>query len=163
MTAYASSHAKKIFPNLCREVSDSGVRVYIRDGAKRPAVTITTETYDDAISVSGQFFKDNYSRCVAMIKAGMIFRVTAKNANPVYVRRHEKYSDPVDILVSRWLANLQRQAVEDELQAISRKIDNKTISRDEFSDHVQALRKGIDRVAAGHLPFREGQIPDAMS
>ncbi len=91
-----SADAKAQLPQLCLEVAETGTKQYVRDRRGDLFLTVTTREPKGApipyIEISARKFKDNFSRCAALIKLGIVFKLRpGKRQASVYVRRHNAF------------------------------------------------------------------------
>ena len=55
------------------------------------------------IPIGVQTLKDNFSACAALIKRDFAFVVRSRGSTAhVYVRRHQRYQDPLDPVIDAW-------------------------------------------------------------
>ena len=156
----SATDAKKRFVTLCRKVGTDQASTVIKDQSDTAALVIDHREVESAIPLTAQFFKDNFSRCSALVKTGIVFRVTPKGATPVYVRRHRSYSDPLDFAVKRWREQIEEEAQIAATSKLAKRVEAlEDLDGQELRGGLDALRKGVERLALGHPPFREGKLP----
>ena len=168
LAALSQADAKRDFLTVCREAIQSGERAYVKDKSDRPYLTLDPEQRHlsgPVLDISAQFFKDNFSRCSSLIKDGLSFRLTLRGSNnSIFARRHTKYSDPCDAVIANWQQRVADHALarkqEADLMTEIRRIKHQSESgQEELREAVAKLKLGITRVAIGHRPFEEGQLP----
>jgi hypothetical protein len=168
MVALTQAAAKRDFLTICRRAIKNGERIYVKD--KSGSTYLTIDPVDrhllrPPVQVSAQFFKNNFSRCSSLIKDGLCFRLSLRgNKQTVFARRHTKYSDPCDIVIEKWLNQLEDNALATQQESnLMRVIDG--VGRYSESHHAEILeavgklKQGIARLSIGHRPFEEGQLP----
>lgn len=169
MTALSSADAKKKLLPICRAALKDGERVYVKDKAGVRYLTIDPEPRylsGAPLDVTAQYFKENFARLSSLVKTGICFRLSLRNSRQcVFARRHTAYVDPCDDVVSRWKTQLVNDAFvrkqEARLLEAVRRVEGLGDNRsEEILDALRAVKLGIERMAIGHLPFREGQLPD---
>ena len=167
--------AKDNFLAHCRHVSESGDMVCVRDQAGDLYLTLTSRPPKDGfVTVSAQFFKNHFSRASALVRFGVVFRLTLRRSDEVvYARRHTSYVDPMDVVIEQWqetiveatMADANENAVAQlarEFAAFARRQDARSEEdRETFRNHYKALVRGITRMSIGHLPFDDGMMPSA--
>ena len=172
-TFVAQTEAKNRFLVLCRHAIDTGEFVCVQDQSDDAFLTLTTRPIKGAfVTVSAQFFKDNFSRCSSLIRDGVAFRLTLRGSNQVvYARRHTAYKDPVDSVIDKWRESIVEAAMADAGESaiarltrewaafVQRQGARSEEDRETARNHYQAVIRGIARMAIGHLPFEEGMMP----
>lgn len=177
MSFHTYTDAKKKFLTLCRSVSSTGVKAMIRDSADRLAIVLDPAAKKGAITLSAQAFKDEFSRCASLVKTGIVFKLTIRNHEPIYVRRHRSYEDPLDPVVKKWIAQIEKAAVKKaqkglvvEIVALREQIsqlskaDRLTMlegSLQETNEKVDQTLRAIRRIDAGYTPMSNTHISRA--
>jgi len=162
--------AKSKFLTHCRDVITNKQFVCIKDHSNKPFLTLTVHPVKGvAVTVTAQFFKDNFARCTSLIRDGIVFRLKLRNSKEVlYARRHTSYKDPVDAVIDEWRESIVKAAGADksEVLQLSREIialksqqslqsvKDSEVNRERFD----TLVRGIARMAIGHRPFDEGEL-----
>lgn len=114
---YGQTRAKDQFLELCRDVCESGQRIYVRDKAGISYLTLAPTSKDEQpppIAVPAQRFKSHFSRFSYLVKDGATFKVQLRNDQFVFARRHTKYRDPLQDIIDQWIGQLKRLPVEDD-------------------------------------------------
>lgn len=172
-TFISQTEAKNRFLTHCRHVIDTGEYVCVQDKSETAYLTLTTRKVKDVfVTESAQFFKDNFARCSSLIRDGVAFRLTLRGSNSVvYARRHTSYIDPVDNVIEKWRESIVEAAVanadESAIQQLSRDLaalaqDHRSRNEEDREvalDRYKNMVRGIARMAIGHLPFENGQVP----
>lgn len=156
---YSASIGKEEFIPLCRMAAKR--KLYIRDRSNRVALVIdpSEPKKQHSIAVNAQFFRNNFARCASLVKAGMIFKVTAKGTPAVWVRLYGSYSDRLTELVDEWFDKIEEDAAKAAISRMAAKIDAmESIDPAELYQRMDQIVRGVERLSLGHLPFREGQI-----
>jgi hypothetical protein len=166
----SAAEAKKRFPEICKLVSQSGERTYVKEKSGKSALTITAQAprqgrkaivaFTPPIPISANAFKESFSRCSSLVKSGAVFEITLPGGRSAYVRRHDLYNDASDAYVKLWIENLQRAGA-DEYKA---KLDTaalEALDRREIIERLETIQMGVEQIAVRHLPFTETDSPDA--
>ena len=165
--------AKNRFLAHCRHTIDTGEFVCVQDQSGDAFLTLTLRPVKGAfVTVSAQFFKDNFSRCSSLIRDGVVFRLTLRGLKQVvYARRHTAYKDPVDSVIDKWRESIVEAAMADADESAIARLAREFAAfaqrqgvrseedRETTRNQYQALLRGITRMAIGHLPFEEGMRP----
>nr|WP_281721899.1 hypothetical protein [Nitrosomonas nitrosa] len=165
--------AKNRFLAHCRHVIAVGEFVCVQDQSGDAFLTLTPRPVKGpTVTVSAQFFKDNFSRCSSLIRDGLAFRLTLRSSNQVlYARRHTAYRDPLDHVIDEWRESIVETAMADADESVIARLARDFTAfaqrqhvrseddRETTRNHYQALVRGITRMAIGHLPFDEGMLP----
>jgi hypothetical protein len=168
MAALAQAAAKRNFLTVCRRAIQDGKRVYVADKAGKSYLTLDPDRRHlsgPVLDLSAQFFKDNFARCSSLVKDGLCFRLTLRGINQsIYARRHTKYTDACDAVIENWQSQVAGQALvqqqEAELMAVFRRFEHRSDTKhEEVLAAFSKLTLGIARLAIGHRPFEEGQLP----
>lgn len=168
--------ARATFPALCREVLANGVRIYVKDRANILFLTIDPRErpYETPyVDISADESKTNFSRFCVLVKLNYHFCVTTRGSNmPVYVRRHTSYTDPVDNVVEKYMAEALENAVEtalanrgdaDVLKALRNLHLDQANGRETIEENLKLMMRGLARIAVGLKPFEEGAIRHGVS
>jgi len=156
---YSASVGKEEFIPLCRKAAER--KLYIRDRSNRVALVLDPKEpkSQHSIAVNAQFFRNNFARCASLVKAGMIFKVTAKATPPIWVRLHGGYSDRLTELVDEWFDKIEEDAAK---AAVTRMVEKfeaiDSVDPAQLYERMDRIVRGVERLSLGHLPFREGQI-----
>lgn len=177
VTTHTYTDAKKKFLTLCRAVSTTREKAMIRDSANRLAIVVDSAAKKGAISLSAQAFKDEFSRCASLVKTGVVFKLTIRNHDPVYVRRHTGYNDPLDQVTKKWIAQIEKAAVKKaqrglvaEIVALQSnvaqlgKTDRLEVlegSLEDTNEKVDQAIRAIRRLDAGYAPMSSTRTPRA--
>jgi hypothetical protein len=167
----SQTEAKDRFLSHCRHAIDTEEYVCVKDQTGEAFLTLTTHRVKGpAVTVSAQFFKDNFARCCSLIRDGVVFQLKLRSSNQVvYARRHTSYKDPLDDVIGEWQESIVAEAINDADQSAitqlardfaafaSHHSAQRDEDREEASDRYKALVRGIARMAIGHLPFEEGR------
>jgi hypothetical protein len=170
----SQTEAKNRFLVHCRHVIETGEFVCVQDQSDDAFLTLTLRPVKGAsVTVSAQFFKDNFSRCSSLIRDGIAFRLTLRGSKQVvYARRHTAYKDPVDFVIDQWRESIVEAAMADadesaitrlarEFAAHAQRQDVRSEEdRETTRNQYQKLIRGITRLAIGHMPFEEGMMPN---
>lgn len=171
MRFHDSSSAKAQLPQIFLEVAETGTKQYVRDRRGDLFLTVTTSEPKGIpipyIEISPRKFKDNFSRCAALIKLGVVFKLkTDKRQASVYVRRHTGFTDPFDKEIESWRQSVVNLAIESELRGEIQ--DLRRLMRqqgdeqnDIFEGKMRTLFLGLTRMAIGHKPFEEGVMDES--
>jgi hypothetical protein len=167
MTIFTQADAKKNFLPVCRRAINDGSRAYVKDKANKPYLTLDPDRRHlsgPVLDLSAQFFKDNFARCSSLIKDGLCFRLTLRGSKNIYARRHTKYTDACDIVIENWRNKVADDALakkqEADLLAVIRNVERRSdTTHEELLAAIAKLKLGIARLAIGHRPFEEGQLP----
>jgi hypothetical protein len=168
----AQTEAKNRFLPYCRHAINTGEYVCVLDSPSQAFLTLTPRTVKgEFVTVSAQFFKDNFSRCSSLIRDGVAFRLTLRGLKEViYARRHTSYNDPLDAVIDRWREKIVESALADaDESAIARLARDFAAftqregarsdeDRETARTYYTALVRGITRMAIGHKPFEEGMM-----
>jgi hypothetical protein len=171
-TFVSQTGAKNEFLEHCRLVAETEQFVCVTDQSGKAFLTLTARLVKTGfVTVSAQFFKDNFARCSSLIRDGVAFRLTLRKTNRmVYARRHTSYTDPLDPVINEWRENMVEAAMADAKDSGIAKLardlaafaSQQSFRGDEDRalslDRHKALVRGITRMAIGHSPFDEGQI-----
>jgi hypothetical protein len=117
------------------------------------------------VGVGIQFFRDNFSRFSSLVRDGLCFRITRRGSKkPIYARRHTKYRDPLDGVIERWRERVVATALAERQEERLHRIEELSLGGanrvEELQQEIQRLSKGLARMAIGHRPFEEGELPD---
>lgn len=156
---YSASVGKEEFIPLCRKAAER--KLYIRDRSNRLALVIDPKEpkTQHSIAVNAQFFRNNYARCASLVKAGMIFKVSAKGTPAVWVRLHGSYSDRLTELVDEWIDKIEEDAAKAAVTRMVAKFEAiESVDPAQLYERMDKIVRGVERLSLGHLPFREGQI-----
>lgn len=176
-TYLTSSEAVARFPAIVRQVRRTKTRIYVEDKAGRYFMTIDPIRRfvdEPLIPIRVQTLRDNFSACAALIKRGFAFVVRSRgNAVPIFVRRHQRYQDPLDPVIDAWRAQVLAPMTAKALEPVVERLSSLQLaaksqgtemrsSIEEFNDSIngvmQAMRLAADRIFIGHHPFREGVV-----
>jgi hypothetical protein len=173
-TFVSQTEAKDKFLAHCRHVSETKEVVCVTDQSGVAFLTLTVHPVKGAlVTRSAQFFKDHFARCSSLIRDGIAFKLTNRSSTEaIYAGRHGSYNDPVDPVIDEWRENIVKAAMADadesaiaslasEFAAFaSRHGRRSNDDRDEARVRYETLVRGIARMAIGHKPFDEGQLPN---
>lgn len=161
-----SSNGKARFVTYCRQVVEEERKVFVRDKAGSLALTLDFQERGapapTPITISAQKFKGNFARCTSLAKTGLVFRLTmAGTGKVVYARAHADYVDPLKEEVETWMKTLRKEGAENAARPF---IDRLEDLEEHLDRQISAVHQGMNRMAIGHHPQREGQIkiPDPV-
>jgi hypothetical protein len=168
MPALAQADAKRDFLSVCRKAIQDSKRIYVEDRSGKRYLTLDPQKRHltaPVLTLTAQFFKDNFSRCSSLIKDGLCFNLTIRGiTEPIFARRHTKYIDPCDVIIENWqnkVAELAQPQEAELLEVLRHRFEHRSGSGyEELLAAIDKLKRGIVRVAIGHHPFYEGPLSD---
>lgn len=154
------------FLALCRQAIDHNERIYVFNRAGKYYLTLDPEKgklRQPIIDVTAQEFKDNFARFSTLIEIGMSFRLllrskgTHKHEAYLYARRHTHYRYELDYILEQWREHFVQTGP---VRALVAEIkDTVRDEGDNVDEKLDKIMRGVARLAIGHLPFGEGELP----
>lgn len=166
MRSYMPAEAKGKFLSICRSVladkqkvsikAASGKSVVVLDYINRTKCTVFAEA-------SAQGYKDNFAAYSRLASYGITFKLSLKGvSSPIFVRKFSSYSSSAGLILKKWSEDRVDNAIKNERDKILENLGGlgpKIEDQNHAIAQLQSIIKlGMERIAIGHHPSREGQI-----